>query len=168
MGMPWPVARIVLCNDLQSDEAGDMTIYYSWRKTDEESIPDWKAGRLTYKYRGVPSRKAFWVFKATSRYHPRKNIATERILIAYDISAQGEPLIERPQHWIRFPGPAFHGETQHPANVIVKDNEPGAFGVGADILLRLLVKEIRLATRREVANSLDIDPEDVEFRKQRW
>jgi hypothetical protein len=145
-----------------------MTVFFSWRKFEEESIADWKSGKFSYIYNGRPSRKAIWVFTQDSAYHPDKNITNDRILIAYNIPWNGKTVVELKENWIRYPGSRFLGETRHPDMVIVKDNEPGAYGIGADIRLRLLVKEIRIATRQEVADSLGLKPNEIDFRKQRW
>lgn len=117
---------------------------------------------------GGHHERRFGYLPKISAYTPDKNITKERMLLAFNISAIGKTVIELPENWIRYPGSKFLGETKHPDMVIVKDNEPGAYGIGTDIRLQLLVKEIRLATRQEVANSLGLKPDDIDYRKQRW
>jgi hypothetical protein len=51
--------------------------------------------------------------------------------------------------------------------VIVKDNEPGAYGIGQVIFEMLPAVAIRLATKAEVAKSLDLKLIEVDW-TQSW
>ncbi len=76
--------------------------------------------------------------------------------------------------WIRFPGSRYKGDAQHPDGIIVKDNEPGALGVGQLILkeLNICIEQVRLADRDEMSKALGkaIPRSQVEVRMkdQKW
>lgn len=144
-----------------------MTLFFRWTKTDEESVADYKAGRLSYTYGGKPSRKAFWVFELQSTYRPGKRIAKGRILIAFDFGPRGDAVVKNPDNFVHFPDGGFLGETKHPAQVIVKDNEQGAYGIGAMIFEMLPAIAIRLATKAEIARVLDLKPIEIDW-TQTW
>jgi hypothetical protein len=67
-----------------------LTLFFRWTKTDEESIADYKLGKLSYTYGGKPSRKAFWVFELASAYRPGRRIIRDRILLAFDFGPRGD------------------------------------------------------------------------------
>ena len=144
-----------------------MTLFFRWTKTDEESIADYKAGKLSYLYRGAPSRKAFWVFELASSYRPGRRIIRDRILLAFDFGPRGDTVVKDPSNWVHFPSGAFLGETKHPGGVIVKDNEQGAYGIGQMIFEMLPAVAIRLASKPEIARSLDLKLKEIDW-TQRW
>jgi hypothetical protein len=144
-----------------------LTLFFRWTKTDEESIADYKLGKLSYTYGGKPSRKAFWVFELASAYRPGRRIIRDRILLAFDFGPRGNTVVKNQENWIHFPSPAFVGETKHPTGVIVKDNEPGAYGIGQVVFEMLPAVAIRLATKPEIARSLDLRLVEVDW-TQRW
>ncbi|HTZ71707.1 MAG TPA: hypothetical protein VMB71_13710 [Acetobacteraceae bacterium] len=144
-----------------------MTLFFRWSKTDEESMADYKAGKLSYSYSGKPSRKAFWVFELSSTYRPGRRIARDRILLAFDFGPRGDAVVKNPDNWVHFPSAEFVGETKHPTKIIVKDNEPGAYGIGQVIFEMLPAVSIRLATKQEIASSLDLRMIEIDW-TQRW
>jgi hypothetical protein len=138
---------------------GTMALFYSWRekKRGNSVNPDfekWKEQKFAYTWDGKPSNKAFWVFKETSDYKPASNIVNDRVLVAFDFGAMAETVIELPENHIDFESEEFLGEAKHPTMVIVKNNEPGAYGIGALIRGFLTVTTIRLATPAEVNKAL--------------
>jgi hypothetical protein len=90
-----------------------MPLFFRWTKTDEESIADYKSGKLSYTYGGMPSRKAFWVFELASAYRPGRRIIRGRILLAFDFGPRGETVVKNPENWIHYPSAACVGETKH-------------------------------------------------------
>jgi hypothetical protein len=117
-------------------------------------------------------RTAYWIFDTTDRWKPSVGVSTDRVPVAVTFIDPGQQLIRDPSRWIRFPGSAFHGEAQHPDGVIVKTNEPGAYGIGHNALrdLNRCIKETRLADLREVAKALGKPTAHVQprMRLQRW
>src|SRR5262245_20475420 len=114
-----------------------MTIFFSWRDNKSEDgvadITNWKVKKFTYTWKGSSSAKAFWVFEATSEYKPDKNITKARALIVFDFADHGDSVIKLPENRINFESENFAGEAKHPNMVIWKNNEPGAYGIGANI-----------------------------------
>jgi hypothetical protein len=116
---------------------------------------------------------AYWIFDL-SNYIPSGTVQGERVLVAIVFNSSGEAIIADQSRWVRFPGTAFRGEAQHPDRIIVKSNEPGAFGVGQLLLQELnrSVREVRLANREELAGALGRrvpqSQVDARMRNQRW
>lgn len=136
-----------------------MGLYFSWRekKRGNEVNPDfekWKQKIFAYTWDGKPSNKAFWVFSETSSYKPDANITNSRVLVAFDFGAMNQEVIELKENHIDFEKPEFLGEAKHPTMVIVKSNEPGAYGIGALVRGFLTIKTLRLATTAEVNKAL--------------
>jgi hypothetical protein len=144
-----------------------MAIYFSWRSPTSLDIANWKAQRFTYTWKyntndhgkkvlkERESDTAFWVFNESAAYKPDANITHQRVLIAFDFS-NGVQIIEDRARQINFESDTFEGESKHPDKVIVKHNEPGAFGIGKNVRALLKVTKIRLATNPEVAKSLGL------------
>ena len=145
----------------------DTVLLFRWTEADGEDIANWKQGKLTWNYRGSASRKAFWVFEAESEYRPGRRIMKDRILLAFDFGAEVDKIIRNEANWVIYPSPACKGETKHPEQVIVKENERGAYGIGAGILARLTVNSIRLATKAEIAKLLGLNIREVDV-TPRW
>lgn len=135
--------------------------FYRWTPAGDEYVADWKLGKLTWTWKGSPSRKCLWVFDASSDYRPGARVMKERVLVVLDFGADGDRVVRNDANWIVFPTEAFKGETKHPENVIVKENEVGAYGIGAELLPRLSVVGIRLATKQEVAKVLGLNIKEV-------
>jgi|SRR5215471_10345403 len=149
-----------------------MSIYYRWIATG----PDLQAARLKTLQVSAAPRTACWIFQLGDRvlgaYMPSDY--RDRVLVAFVFHPAGEAILNDQSKWVRFPGPAFRGEAQHPDAIIVKSNEPGAYGVGQSVLQELNrhVMEARLANRKEMSKVLGrAVPQsqlDVRMRNQRW
>lgn len=149
-----------------------MSIYYRWIATG----PDLQAARLRSLQVAAAPRTACWIFQLGDRvlgaYMP--NQYRDRVLVAFVFDPAGEAILNDQSRWVRFPGPAFRGEAQHPDGIIVKSNEPGAYGVGQLVLQELNrhVRETRLASRQEMSKVLGraVPRSQVDFRmkNQRW
>ncbi|WP_159351357.1 hypothetical protein [Roseomonas harenae] len=115
---------------------------------------------------------ACWIFDMTDQWKPSSGISRDRVLVGITFSEQGNALIKDQSRWIRFPGSAFLGEAQHPMAVIVKSNEPGAYGIGHALLgeLNSCIRDTRLADVREIAKALGKGTSQVQdrMRFQRW
>jgi hypothetical protein len=121
----------------------------------------------------ISPRHAYWIFDM-SKYMPSAGVHGDRVLIAITFDASGETMLADDSKWIRFPGAEFKGEAQHADHIIVKSNEPGAYGVGASMLVELnkRIREIRLANRQELSKALGraVPQSQVEIRmkSQHW
>jgi len=144
-----------------------MTWFFRWTPIDAENVRDFKAGVLNYTWQGMPSRKAFWVFELNSTYRPGRRIVKGRLLLAFDFGERGETVVKNPSNFVRFPSAEFKGETKHPTQIIVKDNERGAYGIGAMIFSMLPAKSIRLATKPEIAKALEVSLKEIDW-TQDW
>ena len=109
-----------------------MSIYYRWIARG----PDLQAARLKSLQVAAAPRTAYWIFQIGDRvlgnYMPSQY--HDRVLVAFTFNRAGEAILNDQSIWVRFPGPAFRGEAQHPDGIIVKSNEPGACGVGRTVL----------------------------------
>jgi hypothetical protein len=109
-----------------------------------------------------------------SNYMPSGGVHGDRVLVAIIFNPTGAAILADQSKWIRFPGSAFKGEAQHPEGIIVKSNEPGAYGLGHSLLQELnrCISELRLANRHELAKALGkAVPQsqvDARMRNQRW
>jgi len=145
-----------------------MTTYFRWfaRGPDLQAI---KHKRLQVF---ASPRTACWVFDMADRWKPSSGVSRDRVLVAIVFNEKGVALIRDQSKWIRFPGSAFLGDAQHPNAVIVKSNEPGAYGIGHALLgeLNACIRDTRLADVREVAKSLGKSTTQVQdrMRLQRW
>ena len=163
-----------------------MANFVSWRpkKFAEEDIKNWKVGKFTYTRDGRESRKAFWVFDLDQKYRPSMD-DPEHILIALDYGGDVAKFFAAKENQINFEQTAaiselerewkalktkfgeneglngmeknFHGEAKHPCKVIVKNNEPGAYGIGSQLRAQFPVK-IRTATTSEYLSALGLGP----------
>lgn len=104
---------------------------------------------------------AMWVFDLAKSYRPGTAISQGGILLAYDLDATATLNIEGRDH-IDFEDEAFGGEAAHPTQVIIKSNEPGAYGIGRQRqgATRFHTK-VRYATKREVAKALKLKEIEV-------
>jgi hypothetical protein len=104
---------------------------------------------------------AMWVFDLKESYRPGKAISANALLVAYDFDKTAETNIRTRQH-IDFESEDFKGEKHHPAHVIVKENEKGAYGIGR---MRQGITQLhataRYATKKEVAKALGLKEREV-------
>ncbi len=134
-----------------------VTLYYRWTEKTSPDMASYKTGQFSWTYKGMRSRKAFWVFKLGSGYRPSRGIQDERILLVFDFGDRGTRVIEdTADNLIYSEDEDFSGEAQHPMKVIQKRNEQGAFGIGASLLEFLQPARIRLATKKEIADALGL------------
>lgn len=126
--------------------------FFRWTRPAGEQIQQFKIGVLKQS-----SKKAFWVFDLRKPYRPQRKLAKGRLLVAFDFGARGVSILENESLYVTFPKPEFLGETRHPNQIIVKENEEGAYGIGHLLLRTFPVNAIRLATRGEIADALSIE-----------
>lgn len=104
---------------------------------------------------------AMWVFDLKESYRPGKAISANAFLVAYDFDKTAEINIKTRQ-LINFESEDFKGEKHHPAHVIVKENEKGAYGIGR---MRQGITQLhttaRYATKKEVAKALGLKEREV-------
>lgn len=131
--------------------------YYRWIKTSSADLItalERNQLRSTYQQRGetVESRSALWVFRMDLGYKPGVGIASDRTLVKITYKSEGEAIMENPENHLDFESEEFAGEAGHPLKIIVKNNEPGARGIGATILqyLNARVASIEKASAREI------------------
>ncbi|CBS87142.1 protein of unknown function [Azospirillum lipoferum 4B] len=91
----------------------------------------------------------------------------DRILLAFDFGEHYTTVVTNPENFVDFESEEFKGETRHPTQVIIKSNEAGAYGIGAMIRGFLMIRDIRLATRKEMATALGLKEIEVPA-GQRW
>lgn len=116
--------------------------FFRWTRSDGEKIQQFKRGVLE-----PTSNGAFWVFDLRKPYRPQRKLVRGRLLVAFDFGARGVSMLENESLHVTFPKPEFLGETKHPSQIIVKENEEGAYGIGHLLLRTFPVNAIRLATR---------------------
>jgi len=104
---------------------------------------------------------AMWVFDLKQSYRPGSAISANAWLVAYDFDQTAEINIKTRQH-IDFESEGFRGEAHHPADIIVKENEQGAYGIGR---MRQGITKMhvtaRFATKKEVAKALGLNEKEV-------
>ncbi|HEY4252642.1 MAG TPA: hypothetical protein VGM87_15630 [Roseomonas sp.] len=146
-----------------------MAAFFSWRDKTSPDIDKWKARNLAYTFNGVASNKAFWVFSAASAYKPGKNIAGDRFLLKMEFDEAGTQAILLPDNHIytednfNAGGARFLGEAKHPRQVIVKNNEVGAYGIGAMIRSLLIIQTLAPASKAEVVAALGISSVEMNW-----
>jgi hypothetical protein len=105
---------------------------------------------------------ALWIFDLTGTYRPSADISRNAYLLAYDLDDTATINVSTRDH-IDFESSDFRGEARHPAHVIVKANEPGAYGLGKMRQgLTNLHATTGYATRKEVAKALGIQEREVD------
>lgn len=130
-----------------------MSTYFRWITRG----PDLVQAQVKILQVSAAPRTAYWIFDVSGAWKPSTGVSDDRVLVAMTFTNAGALIIADQARWIRFPTPAFRGEAQHPGRIIVKSNESGAYGIGADVLKELnngCVKETRLADLREMAKAL--------------
>jgi hypothetical protein len=146
-----------------------MSTYFRWIARGPDLV---QAQAKVLQVSAAP-RTAYWIFDMSGAWKPSTGVSDDRILVAVTFTKAGALMIADQARWIRFPTPAFRGEAQHPNGIIVKSNEPGAYGIGAEVLKALnngCVKETRLADLREMAKVLGKPTAHAQLRMrlQRW
>lgn len=84
----------------------------------------------------------------------------ERTLLVFDFGSQTEAVIKNESNFIDFESSEFKGETRHKAQVIVKRNEKGAYGIGA-MIRGFLTPKISLASKKEMATALGLNEREI-------
>jgi hypothetical protein len=134
--------------------------------------PDLVQAKVKVLQVSASPRTACWIFEMAAMWKPSDSISSDRVLVAFTFTDLGQQIITNPSKWIRFPGQQFIGEAQHPDGVIVKSNEPGAYGIGANVLKELnrCIKETRLANLKEMAKALGKPTAHAQLRMrmQKW
>jgi hypothetical protein len=142
-------------------EGGKMTLFFRWIKKTSPDLAAAKNKKLVYSNNGKPSNKACWISEAGAAYQPGATIRKERILVAFDFGSAGDTVIKNKENHLDFESEDFKGEAQHPYKIIVKSNEPGAYGVGGAILGHIGVVSTRLASVKEIAKALGLSEREV-------
>lgn len=146
-----------------------MSTYFRWIAPG----PDLTQARVKVLQVSASPRIAYWIFDMADEWKPSAGVSGgERVLVAITFNEQGRQIIMDQSRWVRFPSPACRGEAQHPSQIIVKDNEPGAYGIGRDVLKTLngCIKETRLAGLKEMAKALGKPTAHAQqrMRLQKW
>jgi hypothetical protein len=145
-----------------------MSTYFRWIAPG----PDLMQARVKVLQVSASPRTAYWIFDMSDRWKPSAGISGDRVLVAITFTDRGRQIITDQAKWIRFPGAAFHGEAQHPNGIIVKSNEPGAYGIGQAVLrdLNTCIRETRLADLKELAKALGKPTAHAQprMRLQKW
>lgn len=136
-----------------------MTAYFKWIKSSSADLTtalQRNQLRSTYTKTNsetAESRSALWVFRmGGTNYTPSTRIMSDRTLVKITFRPEGEAIMESKDNHINFESQSFEGEAGHPLKIIVKNNEPGARGIGAKILefLNAHIASIEHASSSEV------------------
>ena len=145
-----------------------MSTYFRWIAPG----PDLAQAKVKILQVSASPRIAYWVFDMAGQWKPSVGVSSDRVLVGITFTDRGQQIITNQTKWIRFPGSAFVGEAQHPNGIIVKSNEPGAYGIGAAVLRELngCIKETRLADLKEMAKALGKPTAHAQarMRLQKW
>src|SRR4051794_38736009 len=135
-----------------------MTLFARWvpKEYAEAAI---EAGLVSH------NNSAMWVFELSQTYRPGSRIIKGSCLIVYELDDTATHNVKTVLH-MDFESRNFKGEGKHPNHIIVKNNEPGAYGLGK---LRQNYTNYhtttRYATRREVARALGLKVREVDAYK---
>ena len=145
-----------------------MSTYFRWIAPG----PDLAQAKIKMLQVSASPRIAYWVFDMAGQWKPSVGVSSDRVLVGITLTDRGQQIMMDQTKWIRFPGSAFIGEAQHPNGIIVKTNEPGAYGIGATVLKELngCIKETRLADLKEMAKALGKPTAHAQqrMRLQKW
>ena len=145
-----------------------MSTYFRWIAPG----PDLAQAKIKILQVSASPRIAYWVFDMAGQWKPSVGVSSDRVLVGITLTDRGQQIMMDQTKWIRFPGSAFIGEAQHPNGIIVKSNEPGAYGIGAAVLKELngCIKETRLADLKEMAKALGKPTAHAQprMRLQKW
>ena len=145
-----------------------MASYFRWIKAESADLPALiNESKLQYTERGRASNKAFFVFDLTKKYRPRSGVVKGRVLVGIELTPAGQRILNDAAR-IDFEEPDFDGEAGHPTEVIVKQNEEGALGIGKDLLKELQnkMKKAWIAEKKEVAKALELKEIEDQVTKQ--
>ena len=107
------------------------------------------------------NQSALWVFESTGTYKPGNNITRGAYLLAYEVTDTATTNIKTVKT-INFLDVNYVGESDHPLFNIVKDNEPGAYGIGRHRQKTTnLHATTRYARKSEVAWALGLNEREV-------
>lgn len=99
---------------------------------------------------------AMWIFSMGEGYRPSGGISHGSCLLAYELDEVATLNVTTREH-LDFEHESFKGEGKHPRKVIVKSNEPGAYGLG---VMRQRYTNFHTtagyATKKEVAKALGL------------
>jgi hypothetical protein len=127
----------------------EMGLFYRWAPSEhaEKAIEN---GLVSH------NGSAMWIFSLASVYRPGAAISKDACLIAYDLDAIATNNVQSVEH-IDFEAENFTGENGHPRQIIVKNNEPGAYGIGRGRQAATNHHaKTRYATKKEVARALGL------------
>jgi hypothetical protein len=145
-----------------------MSTYFRWIAPG----PDLMMAKVKVLQVSASPRTACWIFDMAGLWKPSVGISSDRVLVAFTFTDLGQQIITNQSRWVHFPGQGFIGEAKHPDGIIVKSNEPGAYGIGAAILkeLNVCIKEARLADLKEMAKALGKPTAHAQLRMrlQKW
>jgi len=138
-----------------------------------------KNKKLTYRVPEQPvsgakvsGAKAVWVFNLQEAYRPGAGVEKNRVLVAFEFDAEGKDAILNPANWIYSEADNFEGEANpaHWYQVIVKRNEIGAYGLGANFKAHVQVLNARLANKAEFADALGLNELEIKekYKRQKW
>ena len=101
------------------------------------------------------SRAAYWVFDI-NKYKPSPDISGERDLLVICFNKEGEDIIKNKFKQLNFLEVSPLKESQHQDKIIIKPNEPGAYGIGQNVLkdLKSHIQSVRLASSEDVVKAL--------------
>ena len=126
-----------------------MATFYRW-------VPRDYAAEALEKGLVSHNGSAMWIFQLTEDYRPGRRTVKGRVLIAYELDGVATTNITT-KKLKNFEDDDFKGENGHPNQIIVKNNEPGAFGLGRGRqVFTNWHTTTRYATKREVARALDV------------
>src|SRR5579864_5309621 len=108
-----------------------MPTYFRWIARGPE-LDAAKTGKMQYS-----SDKAFWVFAMGASYRPGGGITADRVLVAFEIDDTSQGYIDGATHMSASESADFKGEAAHPDDVLTKENEPGALGLGKNLYKRI-------------------------------
>jgi hypothetical protein len=146
-----------------------MATYYRWIAKGV----DLDAAKRKMLQVSASPRHCCWIFDM-SEYKPSAGIQADRVLVAFVCNAAGESMINDTSKHVDFLSTEYKGDTKHPDGIIIKPNEPGAYGVGQSLLKDLngCIKEAKLADRKELSKALGRSiPQsqiDIRMRNQKW
>jgi len=103
---------------------------------------------------------AMWIFDLAMPYRPSAGISHGGVLLAFDISANAQTNLTTHRHK-NFEDDDYGGEAAHKWEIIIKENERGAYGIGKHRQATTnFHTTTRYATRAEVKSALGLRGDD--------
>ena len=99
------------------------------------------------------SQSAVWVFKLHKHHNPSNHVYKGRVLIKITFDDEGSNLMENKANLVNWEDrKKGQGEKDFPNQIIIKNNEPSARGIGRKILQTLNSKilSIEKASKKEI------------------